>query len=68
MLTYGIAYWLIGLPLGYYLCFDRQWGATGVWTGLCMSLILIGMILLAVWRRKVHSLALEMKPALVRAI
>jgi len=42
MLTYGIAYWLIGLPLGYYLCFDRGWGATGIWAGLCFSLILIG--------------------------
>jgi MATE family multidrug resistance protein len=67
MLTYGIAYWLIGLPLGYYLCFDRQWGATGVWTGLCIGLVLIGSILLAVWRRKVHALALEMKPVLARA-
>jgi MATE family multidrug resistance protein len=62
MLTYGIAYWLIGLPLGYYLCFNRGWGATGIWAGLCFSLILIGSFLLMVWRSKVRQLESEMKP------
>lgn len=62
MLTYGIAYWLIGLPLGYYLCFNRGWGATGIWAGLCFSLILIGSFLLMVWKSKVQQIAAEMKP------
>jgi MATE family multidrug resistance protein len=59
MLTYGIAYWIIGLPFGYYLCFNRGWGATGVWAGLCFGLILIGLFLLYVWKRKVAQLAAE---------
>lgn len=68
MLAYGIAYWLIGLPLGYYFCFDRGWGATGVWRGLCIALILIGSFLLAVWRGKVRSLAVQLKEELAQRI
>jgi MATE family multidrug resistance protein len=52
-----IAYWLIGLPLGYYLCFRRGWGAPGLWTGLCLALILIGIALLIFWQRTVHRFA-----------
>ncbi|MCU1286411.1 MAG: mdtK [Acidobacteriales bacterium] len=59
MLTYGIAYWLIGLPFGYYLCFNRGWGATGVWAGLCFGLVLIGVILLFVWKQKVVQLTFQ---------
>jgi MATE family multidrug resistance protein len=67
MLTYGIAYWLIGLPFGYYLCFDRGWGATGVWAGLCFGLVLIGCALLLVWHRKVKDLASQIQRNLVPA-
>jgi MATE family multidrug resistance protein len=42
-------YWFIGLPLGAYLCFHQKWGAVGIWTGLCVALIVIGSILLAAW-------------------
>jgi MATE family multidrug resistance protein len=45
-------YWLIGLPLGYYLCFRAEWGAAGVWVGLCVALVLIGSALLLLWRRE----------------
>ncbi len=57
MLCYLLAYWLVGLPLGYFLCFGRGWGATGLWIGLCVALILIGLVLLLAWRHKVHALA-----------
>ncbi|MGB9336473.1 MAG: hypothetical protein WCB14_15810, partial [Candidatus Acidiferrales bacterium] len=50
-----IAYWLIGLPLGYHLCFAVGWGAAGLWIGLSLALILIGVALLMFWRRKVES-------------
>jgi Na+-driven multidrug efflux pump len=56
------------LPLGYYFCFDRGWGATGVWSGLCIALILIGSFLLAVWRGKVRSLAVQLKEELAQRI
>jgi multidrug resistance protein, MATE family len=52
MLANLIAYWLIGLPLGYFLCFRVGWGALGVWLGLCIGLILIGTALLAAWHRR----------------
>jgi MATE family multidrug resistance protein len=55
MLTMLLAYWLIGLPIGYYLAFRRGWGAMGLWTGLCIALILIGLVLLAVWMRYVQA-------------
>jgi len=48
-------YWLLGLPLGAYLCFVRGWGTPGLWTGLCVALILIGSTLLYVWRRREHA-------------
>ena len=51
------AYWIIGLPLGAWLCFRRGWGAFGLWAGLSLALILIGIVLLFVWRRTVHRLA-----------
>jgi len=56
MICHFSAYWLIGLPLGTYLCFRRHWGALGLWIGLSLSLILIGILLLLFWRRRVRLL------------
>lgn len=44
-----IGHWVIGLPAGYLLCFQRGWGVAGLWTGLSIGLILIGSMLLWVW-------------------
>jgi MATE family multidrug resistance protein len=49
-------YWFVGLPLGMWLCFRAGWGAAGLWTGLCCGLVLIGSVLLAVWRNTVTDL------------
>ena len=57
MICHLLGYWLIGLPLGYVLCFAMGWGAVGLWTGLCVALVLIGLVLLLVWSRKVHAMA-----------
>jgi multidrug resistance protein, MATE family len=59
MLCHFTAYWIIGLPLGAWLCFRRGWGALGLWIGLSLALILIGMVLLAVWRRTVRGFGRE---------
>jgi MATE family multidrug resistance protein len=56
MLCHFSVYWFIGLPLGAYLCFRRHWGALGLWVGLSLSLILIGILLLIFWRRRVRHL------------
>lgn len=57
MLCHFAAYWIIGLPLGAWLCFRRGWGAFGLWAGLSLALILIGIVLLFAWRHAVHRLA-----------
>jgi MATE family multidrug resistance protein len=62
MICHLILYWLVGLPLGAYLCFHLGWGAAGLWTGLCIALILIGCALLYFWRRKERSFATQKIP------
>ena len=47
-----VGHWLIGLPIGYVLCFNRNWGVAGLWAGLSAGLILIGASLLIVWNVK----------------
>ncbi len=51
MVCHLLGYWIIGLPLGYFLCFARHWGAPGLWAGLCVALILIGVVLLLAWHQ-----------------
>ena len=50
MLCNLLFYWFVGLPLGWLLCFRAGWGAPGLWAGLSVGLILIGSVLLVVWR------------------
>lgn len=52
MIANFFAYWLIGLPAGYILCFRMGWGVTGIWLGLCAGLMLIGSALLFAWSRQ----------------
>jgi MATE family multidrug resistance protein len=44
-------YWLLGLPLGYFLCFHGGYGLMGLWWGLTLALILISLALLFAWQR-----------------
>ncbi len=53
-LTHLCSYWLLGLPLGLYLCFPQKLGARGLWMGLCASLLLTGVVLLLRWRRQIR--------------
>ena len=63
MLCHLIFYWGVGLPVGAYLCFDRGWGARGLWAGLCLALILIGSALLYFWRKNELALAARLERA-----
>jgi MATE family multidrug resistance protein len=49
-----VAYWFLGLPLGYFFCFKLDWGVVGVWAGLCIGLVLIGSALLLAWHRRLR--------------
>lgn len=55
MITNLTAHWLIGLPVGYALCFSLGWGASGLWWGLSAGLIIAGLVLLTVWTRKIRA-------------
>jgi MATE family multidrug resistance protein len=57
MLAHLAGYWLIGLPISYMLCFRLGWGVSGIWVGLTAALILIGVVLVWVWRERIRSLA-----------
>jgi MATE family multidrug resistance protein len=46
-----VGYWVLGLPLGFFLCFGLKWGIYGLWIGLTLALIVIALALLARWRR-----------------
>jgi len=61
MLCHFTGYWVIGLPLGWWLCFKRvassqqpvaRMGAAGLWIGLSVGLVVIGVVLVEVWRRR----------------
>jgi MATE family multidrug resistance protein len=56
MFCHFTGYWIIGLPLGVWLCFHQGLGARGLWMGLSIGLILIGIVLVAFWRRAVTRL------------
>jgi MATE family multidrug resistance protein len=56
MLANLFGHWFIGLPVGYYLGLHLGWGASGVWIGLCIGLILVGVYLTWVWSVRVHEL------------
>lgn len=54
-----IGYWLIGIPLGYYLGFYTNLEAQGFWIGLATSLAVVAFMLGIILRRKLNSLVLE---------
>jgi MATE family multidrug resistance protein len=51
MLANFVGYWVLGLPLGFFLCFALKWGIYGLWIGLTVALVVIATTLLARWRR-----------------
>jgi MATE family multidrug resistance protein len=40
-----VAYWVIGLPLGYYLAFERGMAEMGIWYGLLIGLSITAVVL-----------------------
>jgi MATE family multidrug resistance protein len=48
-----VAYWLVGVPLGYYAAFSLEWGVAGIWGGFALGLACIAVLL--VWRFSVKS-------------
>ena len=57
MLIVFVAYWLIGLPFGYSLAVTDTWaitlGAAGMWSGMCIGLIIAASCML--WRLNITT-------------
>jgi MATE family multidrug resistance protein len=51
-----VGHWIIGLPVGYLLCFRTPLRILGIWIGLSVGLIAVGGVLLALWARHVRRL------------
>jgi len=60
MVTDFVGWWLVGLPLGAWLCFARGWGVRGLWIGLSAGLISISLAMAFAWSRRVRWLRREL--------
>jgi MATE family multidrug resistance protein len=52
-----MAYWVFGLPLGYFLTFTLDWGYIGIWYGLLIGLSLSALFLLLRFVRSTRNLS-----------
>jgi MATE family, multidrug efflux pump len=55
MIVNLVAHWLLGLPTSYVLCFVIGWGVYGLWIGLSLGLIVVGVVLLGVWIVRIRA-------------
>jgi MATE family multidrug resistance protein len=58
-----IGHWVLGLPVGYALCFWAGWGVAGLWIGLSVGLTFVAIVLTLAWHRRARAL-LALEPAL----
>ncbi len=58
MVTNVIGHWVLGLPVGYSLCFTFGWGVRGLWVGLSVGLVVVAIVLLIAWIRRTRHLVL----------
>jgi MATE family multidrug resistance protein len=52
-----VAYWVLGLPVGYALAFSAGLGVVGLWLGLSLGLIATAAVLLRAWARAARAMA-----------
>lgn len=62
MFTNLAGHWLVGLPLGYVLCFNFGLGIIGLWVGLSVGLVVVGTLLLGTWIHRSRSLETRFGP------
>ena len=44
-----VGYWVVGLGIGSWLAFDRDWKGVGIWVGLASGLAAVAVLMLARW-------------------
>ena len=49
------AYWIVALPVGYFLCFSLEWAAKGMWVGLLLGLTFSAILLTLRFYWLVHA-------------
>jgi MATE family multidrug resistance protein len=52
MLINLVAYGVIGLPIGYSLCFKTTLGIYGLWSGLTLALIFAAALVFSMWLKQ----------------
>jgi MATE family multidrug resistance protein len=53
-----IGHWVLGLPVGYALCFRFSWGVLGLWIGLSIGLVFCAIALTITWIARTRNLTL----------
>jgi len=61
MLANLVGHWVLGLPLGYALCFWYGVGVIGLWVGLCVGLTSVALVLIAVWSWRTRLLEHDLR-------
>ena len=56
MISNLVGHWLLALPIAAFMGFQLGWGVIGLWTGLSLGLIIVGIVLLLTWRRQLRRL------------
>ena len=51
-----LGHWLLGLPVGYALCFWAGWGVSGLWVGLSIGLTVTAVTLTLAWHLRTRHL------------
>jgi MATE family, multidrug efflux pump len=68
MLANVVGHWVIGLPVAAFMAFGVGWGVIGLWAGLSISLTLVGVVLIGVWRRRLVELHARLERPLAPAL
>lgn len=55
MVLIFVAYWLVGLPMGYWLAFNKGLGAQGIWLGLLTGLTMTAILMYTRLRFKIRE-------------
>ncbi|RZM24028.1 MAG: MATE family efflux transporter [Pedobacter sp.] len=54
-----VAYWVIGIPLGYFLGITLHWGANGIWYGLTFGLLTASILLFIRFQNRTKALIIK---------
>ena len=63
MLLNLAGHWMLGLPVGWLLCFALGLGVVGLWIGISTGLVVVGSLVTVIWWRRTRSLAAALADA-----